>query len=281
VTLAFYLTTFVAGLFGNGLVLYVITRFPQVRVRSVANYYIWNLAFADLLYILMLPFFCFATFSSQWIFGEIVCKVAFVLRECNKFASVFTLMALSVDRYLATHHNLSAMRTIRVGKLVCVCIWLAGLGVCFPFARYSAMTGSHTHLSCQVTWPSLHSRVIWTYLHTALGLVIPLLIIISFNVLLLRRLRSLGPAVSRAGRASTMTKTVLVVVALFVVCQIPSYVSTAVGLRVIQKVASNEPPSKGQLLGMVYFYMISTVLVFISSCSNPVVYGLCNKNYRE
>jgi len=59
-----YLLTFVVGFTGNTLVLYVVGRFPVVRRKSVANYYIWNLALADELYVLTLPLFCWATYRS-------------------------------------------------------------------------------------------------------------------------------------------------------------------------------------------------------------------------
>lgn len=62
VTIVAYLLTFVIGLAGNTLVLYVIGQFPVVRRKSVANYYIWNLALADELYVLALPIFCWATY---------------------------------------------------------------------------------------------------------------------------------------------------------------------------------------------------------------------------
>lgn len=102
-----FLASFACGLLGNALVLYVIARFADVRSRSVSNYYIWNLALADLLFILTLPFFCFATYTGHWVFGDVTCRIAFVFRECNKIASVFTLMALSVDRFMATFYDLS------------------------------------------------------------------------------------------------------------------------------------------------------------------------------
>jgi len=64
VTIISYLLTFVVGFTGNTLVLYVVGRFPVVRRKSVANYYIWNLALADELYVLALPLFCWATYRS-------------------------------------------------------------------------------------------------------------------------------------------------------------------------------------------------------------------------
>ena len=119
-----YLVTFVFGLAGNGLVIYIIAYYKSVRTKSVANYYIWNLSFADLFFILTLPFFCYGTYYQEWPFGWVACKIAYAIRETNRFASVFTLMALSVDRYIASFYSLSYLRTMRVGQITCVIVWL-------------------------------------------------------------------------------------------------------------------------------------------------------------
>lgn len=76
IVLQFYLVTFCAGLIGNTLVLYVITKYDEIRTRSVSNYYIWNLALADQLFVFSLPFFCYATWTGDWIFGTWTCKVS-------------------------------------------------------------------------------------------------------------------------------------------------------------------------------------------------------------
>jgi len=92
--LASYLVTFVIGLVGNTLVLYVVSRYSTIRNRSVSNYYMWNLALADELFVLALPFFCYATWTGDWIFGSVACKVScrsivfIVLRLRRIFAEV-------------------------------------------------------------------------------------------------------------------------------------------------------------------------------------------------
>ena len=114
-----YIATCIIGLTGNGLVIFIIGYYSQLRRKSY-NYYIWNLAFADLLFTLTLPFFCFATYFRNWLFGDAVCKVAHVLRETNKFASVFTLAILSVDRYLASYHSIGRWRDPHTGVILCL-----------------------------------------------------------------------------------------------------------------------------------------------------------------
>jgi len=81
ITLAVYLITFVFGLVGNTLVIYVIAKYHKIRSRSVSNYYIWNLAFADELFVLTLPFHGYATYASNWPFGALSCKVSCRTRD--------------------------------------------------------------------------------------------------------------------------------------------------------------------------------------------------------
>ena len=56
----------------------------------------------------------------------------YVFRDCSKFTSVFTLCALSVDRFLASFHQLGRYRQIRVGVTICASIWIACLAISSP-----------------------------------------------------------------------------------------------------------------------------------------------------
>jgi hypothetical protein len=96
--LASFLATFVIGLLGNSLVIFVVCSFADVRRKSVANYYILSLAIADWCFVLFLPLYAVATFTHSWQFGTVLCKLATGVREANRYASIFTLVALSVDR---------------------------------------------------------------------------------------------------------------------------------------------------------------------------------------
>lgn len=94
-----YLLTFALGVLGNALVLYVVIRHRHLRAKSVANYYIGNLALADISFVVTLPLFCWTTYASDWPFGTFACKLAYSLHDGVRLVGVFTLVALSVDRY--------------------------------------------------------------------------------------------------------------------------------------------------------------------------------------
>lgn len=60
------------GVIGNGLVIYILFRYGE---RSVTNVYVTNLAFADLMFIIMVvPVTLIHNVIPTWILGSIICK---------------------------------------------------------------------------------------------------------------------------------------------------------------------------------------------------------------
>lgn len=305
ITLTFYMITFIFGIVGNSLVIYIIAKYDKIRARSVSNYYIWNLAFADELSVLTLPFFAFTTFTSNWIFGAVTCKVAYVFRECNKYASLLTLMTLSVDRYLATYTTMGRFRQIRVGVGLCVAIWAICLVLSTPYWLFSGTVNKGQRVICLIEWPNddnMFYRQMWMYIQLVFGIVVPFAVIAIFNVLLLRRVRGRtagpnqhqyhhpgegprsqqAPVKRRNQMNSSMTKVILVIVVLFAVCQLPYLFNQILSIQIINYLrgpSARMSPETQQVL--IYFNLISQILVFVSSCSNPIIYGIFNKNYSK
>ena len=89
------------GVLGNVIVCLVITFQPQMH--TVVNYFIRNLAIADL-GILLMPF-PFAVIKEQdpfhWPLGEYVCRYVYPLSDIFFGASVWSITLIAVDRYKA------------------------------------------------------------------------------------------------------------------------------------------------------------------------------------
>ncbi|ELK35017.1 Somatostatin receptor type 3 [Myotis davidii] len=94
-----YLVVCVVGLLGNSLVIYVVLR--HTASPSVTNVYILNLALADELFMLGLPFLAAQNALSYWPFGSLMCRLVMAVDGINQFTSIFCLTVMSVDRYLA------------------------------------------------------------------------------------------------------------------------------------------------------------------------------------
>ena len=216
---------FICSITGNNLVIFILLKFHSVRRKSVSNYYILNLAFSDSAFTMALPFFTFSTYSENWVFGSSLCKILFILREINKFASIFTLVALSMDRYLASFHDLGYLRRIRIGKIICVSIWLSAFLMCLPYLLHAHSVRTSNGHSCKINWPSpvIHNKSMWIYSQLIFGLIIPFVLILLSYVMLIRRLKAIMVARARDRIRKPnrkMTQTVMAVIIVFITCQV-------------------------------------------------------------
>ncbi|XP_048343531.1 C-X-C chemokine receptor type 3-like [Sphaerodactylus townsendi] len=92
---------FVVGLVGNGLVVAVLGR--RRCPWLLADCYLFQLAVADVLLVLSLPFWA-AQFTRGWIFEEGLCKLLGALTAMNSYSTVFLLACISMERYLVIVH---------------------------------------------------------------------------------------------------------------------------------------------------------------------------------
>lgn len=82
---------------GNLIVIWIVLR--HKRMRTVTNYFLVNLSIADaMVSTLNVMFNYFYILDNNWIFGDANCKISQFIANITICASVFTLMAISIDR---------------------------------------------------------------------------------------------------------------------------------------------------------------------------------------
>jgi allatostatin receptor len=123
----------VLGLFGNALVVIVVAANQQMR--STTNLLIINLAVADLLFIVFcVPFTATDYILPFWPFGDVWCKMVQYLIFVTAYASVYTLVLMSLDRFLAVVHPITSMsvRTERNAITAILITWVVILLTSVP-----------------------------------------------------------------------------------------------------------------------------------------------------
>lgn len=132
----------VVGLIGNSLVVVVVS-FNQ-QMRSTTNLLIINLAVADLLFIVFcVPFTATDYILPYWPFGDLWCKCVQYLIVVTAYASVYTLVLMSLDRFLAVVHPIASMyvRTEKNATTAIGIIWCLIVLMAVPvFHRYGEVT---------------------------------------------------------------------------------------------------------------------------------------------
>lgn len=129
-----YCLIFVLGIIGNVSTCIVVAR--NRYMQTATNYYLFNLAVSDLLVLVLgLPQETY-TFWSQypWIFGEPFCIIRIMASETSTYASILTITAFTVERYIAICHSMRAqtMSSLRRAIKVIVIIWLVSAVCSIP-----------------------------------------------------------------------------------------------------------------------------------------------------
>lgn len=131
-----YTIIFITGLTGNICTCIVICR--NKYMRTATNYYLFSLAISDLLLLILgLPQEMYMLWQkSPYAFSEFFCIMRGLSSETSTNASVLTITAFTVERYLAICHPIRAhtmSRLSRVIKLIIV-IWICAALAATPLA---------------------------------------------------------------------------------------------------------------------------------------------------
>ncbi|XP_023778280.1 C3a anaphylatoxin chemotactic receptor [Cyanistes caeruleus] len=136
VSIVIFTTVFIIGIPGNGLVIWVA---GLKMKRSVNTVWFLNLAVADIMCCLSMPFFVVhLALHEHWPYGWFLCKVIPSVIIFTMFASVFLLVAISIDRCLLVMKPVWCQnhRTVKFISLTCSGIWMLAVIFCCPVFYY-------------------------------------------------------------------------------------------------------------------------------------------------
>ncbi|XP_028985992.1 urotensin-2 receptor [Betta splendens] len=99
---------------------------------SCLHLQVLSLALADLLYLFTAPFIVYDSLTSGWTFGELGCRLLLSLDLLTMHASIFTLTAMSLDRFRAVAHPLHTSSSNSSGLLRIGLAWGLAVALSLP-----------------------------------------------------------------------------------------------------------------------------------------------------
>lgn len=249
-----------------------------IRPKKPAAIYMLNLAGADLLFALLLPFKIFYHFNgNDWIFGPNMCRVVTAAFYWNMYCSVLLIACISVDRLLAVVYPIDSLawRRPRNTVLACMAMWILSLAGSVPLvvSDQTFVLEDLNITTCHDVQSShdliRHYKIYFITLCCALFF-LPMLITVGSYARVIWALSRVPPGVPgrsrRKARAVVMAVTVLVI---FLLCFTPTnclllahYLQFNEGLKSIQ-----DAPD-----GSYALYLMFLCLGSLNCLLDPLVY---------
>nr|XP_023419002.1 N-formyl peptide receptor 2-like [Cavia porcellus] len=268
--------TFVLGVLGNGLVIWV-AGFRMKRTVTTICYL--NLALADFSFSVTLPFQIVSMALGQWIFGLFLCKLVYIVADINLYASVFIIGHIALDRCICVLHPIWVQnhRPVSLAKKVIAGIWILALVLTLPVFIFVKTGELDEKIRCNMFWGSTDEerRKVITVVNMVRGII---RLVIGFSMPMSMVIICYGLIAAKIHRKGMMNsscpfRVLTAVVASFFICW---FLFQLVGL--LRTVWLKEPSKYNMLSPLIYPTMS---LAFFNSCINPMLYVFVGRDFRK
>lgn len=271
------ITEFLLGILGNGLALWIFCW--HMRPWKSSTVLLFNLALADFLLILVLPFrISYYLSKLDWRFGDIFCRIFLFLVSLNRNGSIAFLTLIALDRYvrvLHPHHRLNSSSVAKAAG-VAVAVWAVTVAL-----NAHLLTGpQHMKLgnltqceSFKVCMPDDPANA-WYKTVFMLSFCGPLVLLLVCSTRIISELRRRH--LDQHGNMKGALASLAVVVVVFLVCFLPCNVAQTV-LSV--KLWLKRPCEAIEVVSDVFYATLT--LTYLNSALDPVVYYFSSPTFQR
>lgn len=196
-----YISIFLTGTIGNISTCIVIAR--NKSMHTATNYYLFSLAISDLLLLIsgLPPEIWSIWFKYPYVFGECFCIIRGLAAETSTNATVLTITAFTVERYVAICHPFLSQTMSKLSRAIklILAIWLVALSFAIPQALQFGLVETHgpESVMCMMKFVIIrHSFELSTFLF----FIVPMTLITILYALIGLKLRKSNALKSVRGR---------------------------------------------------------------------------------
>ncbi|EDW14689.1 neuropeptide F receptor isoform X2 [Drosophila mojavensis] len=293
--IAIYGVLIVFGAMGNIMVVIAVLRKPIMR--TARNLFILNLAISDLLLCLVtMPLTLMELLSKFWPYGSCatLCKTIATLQALSIFVSTISITAIAFDRYQVIVYPTRDSLQFVGAVTILAGIWTLALILASPLFIYKQLINMdmplmlqkfgvpHRISYCIEDWPMSDGRFYYSIFSLCVQYLVPIVIVSIAYFGIYNKLKSRITVVAvqcssqrktERGRRMQRTNRLLISIAIiFGVSWLP--------LNFINLYADMQRPS-AVTPRMIVAYAICHMIGMSSACSNPLLYGWLNDNFRK
>ncbi|XP_048512367.1 tachykinin-like peptides receptor 86C isoform X2 [Athalia rosae] len=272
---------------GNTIVMWIVL--AHRRMRTVTNYFLVNLSVSDLMMSLLNCVFNFIfMLNSDWPFGAVYCTVNNFVANVTVASSVFTLVAISFDRYMAIVRPLQHRMSRRRALLAVAMIWFASALLALPCLLYSTTmtrrySNGQTRIVCYMMWPdgrypNSMREYIYNLVFLGVTYLVPVTVMAVCYTLMGLELwgsKSIGEHTQRQKESMKSKRKVvrmfIIVVTIFAVCWLPYH-----GFFIF----AYHHRSFTNSIYVQHVYLAFYWLAMSNAMVNPIIYYWMNNRFR-
>ncbi|XP_066539977.1 C-C chemokine receptor type 5-like [Hoplias malabaricus] len=266
-----YSMVFIVGFIGNGLVACVLIKYRQKS--NMADMCLLNLAMADLLFLISLPFWAHYAALNQWTFGNFTCKAVTAFYMLGFYSSIFFMILMTVDRYVViVHSHISLISRRHSANVALACfMWILSLISSLPNMIFSQLNNATNESTCKPEYPKQTYWKKFGYIQLNFGLILPLLIMVFCYSQIIYTLYHM-----KSQKKHKSIRLVLVLVIVFFVFWTPYNVVTF--LFFLHQSGHLQSCEWQQNLNLSMQWV--ETIAFSHCCLNPIIYAFVGQKFR-
>lgn len=286
VKIAAFFIIFVVCLFGNCLLITVVYKNSNQRMRTPSNYFIVNMACADLfLVVYSVPQNTAMTAHDyRWLLsgvaGELFCRLYFFMSEMSVLVVTGCLFCIALDRFFLVFYPLKKIITLRVARRVIAVVWIFAIVFTTPlFFMATLIEVRSGFLVCTFNFSILGLVIIYFLFCFIPIILIPLVVIIILYIAIGVKIKLAIPPgnqlpSTQAEQRERMTHKVLTMLAAVVAVLIVFRFPLLIGMIACFSGVTD-------LCRQPNYMFVSWFLAFTNSAINPLIYFIFNNQFRH
>lgn len=232
----------------------------------------FNLAISDVLYVLTLPLLiAYYANKREWTFGVAACKIERFLFSCNLYGSIFFIMCISINRWVAIVYPFFTRNHVRPkhAKIAGVLVWVVVIAISSPIAMFADTCPNPVRPGkyfCQAYCDNdkiiVKSHFKYKLFLAVMGCIVPLLVTFSSYASLIWVIyKNANITLLEKRKVALMVISVLV---LYLISFVPYHILQICFLYIRMHQIPN--------CTIYHFYQVSKGLVTLNMCIHPLLY---------